>query len=129
MASNVTAERRKMMLELFEAIDSKNVDGLLSFLAPEATQTFGNQEPLRGHDEIRAGNLAFFGMIDRISHEVVDLWEWDGVIVAQLKATYGRADGRSVTLPAVTVLKESVGLIAEYQVYVDHAPVLALVGH
>jgi ketosteroid isomerase-like protein len=125
MRTNVTAERREMMLELFDAIDSKNVEGLLSVLAPDATQTFGNQEPLRGHEEIRAANLAFFGMIGSIRHEVLDLLEWDGTIVARLKATYVRSDGRAVTVPAVSILTESDGLIVDYQVYVDQAPVFA----
>jgi ketosteroid isomerase-like protein len=125
MTDNVTAARRQMMLDLFSAIDAKDADGLLSFLAPGATQTFGNREPLRGHEEIRAANVTFFDMIDSVSHEVLGLWEWDGVVVAQLRATYVRGDGRSVTVPAVTLLKTADGLISEYQVYVDQAPVFA----
>jgi ketosteroid isomerase-like protein len=125
MNGNVTEQRRQSMQSLFAAVDAMDVDGLLSFLSPDGTQTFGNQEPLRGHEQIRAANEAFFGMIDSMTHEILSLWEWDGTIVAQLKATYVRKDGRAVTVPAVTILKESAGKIVEYQVYVDQAPVFA----
>ncbi|MCW2855487.1 MAG: ketosteroid isomerase-like protein [Marmoricola sp.] len=125
MNDNVTHERRQSMQSLFAAVDAMNVDGLLSFLAPDGTQTFGNMEPLRGHEQIREANEAFFGTIDSMAHEIVSLWEWDGTIVAQLKATYVRKDGRAVTVPAVTILKESDGKIVDYQVYVDQSPVFA----
>jgi ketosteroid isomerase-like protein len=123
MSENVTPERRKMVVDLFHAIDSQDIDGLLSFLAPEATQRFGNQEPLRGHDEIRAAHEVFYGTIQSMSHETVGLWEWDGTVAVRVNATYVRLDGEAVTLPAVALLRESDGLIVEYEVFVDMAPV------
>jgi ketosteroid isomerase-like protein len=125
MSLQVTSERRKMVVDLLGAVDSKDVDGLLSYLKPEATQTFGNQEPLRGHDAIRAANVAFFETIESIQHQIIGLWESDGTVIVRIIATYGRRDGKSVTLPAVTIFRESDGLIDEYQVYFDVAPVVA----
>jgi ketosteroid isomerase-like protein len=125
MSNNVTEGRLAMLHRLFDAIDAKDTDGLLSFLAPDATQTFANQDPLHGHDEIRSANDEFFAMIPSIKHDVIGAWEWDGTIIVHLWATYGRPDGRSVTVPAVTMLTESDGLITDYQVYVDQGPVFA----
>ena len=110
---------------LFRAIDGKDVEGLLAHLTPEATQRFGNQEPLRGHQEIGDANAAFFSSVASLSHEVTGLWEWDDTVVVRIDATYVRLDGRAVTLPAVSIMRESDGLIADYQVFVDMAPVFA----
>jgi ketosteroid isomerase-like protein len=125
MTENATPQRRQMVVDLFRAIDSKDVDGLLAHMAPEVTQRFGNQAPLRGHEEIRAANEAFFGAIDSLSHEITGLWEWDGTIVVRIDATYVRADRLAVTVPAVSILTESNGLIVDYEVFVDMTPVFA----
>ncbi len=125
MSEQVTSPHRPMVVDLFHAIDAKDVDGLLSRLAPDATQQFGNQEPLRGHEQIRDANAAFFGSIERLSHEITGFWEWDDVMVVRISATYVRMDGVGVTVPAVSILRESAGLIVEYQVFTDMTPVFA----
>jgi ketosteroid isomerase-like protein len=125
MSEQTTSQRRQMIDDLFRAIDAKDVDGLLAHLAPDATQRFGNQEPLRGHEQIRAANEEFFGAIDSLRHNVTGLWEWHGTIVVRLDASYARLDGLTVTVPAVSILRVSDGLIAEYQVFADMTPVFA----
>jgi ketosteroid isomerase-like protein len=125
MSEQVTTERRQMIHDLFEAIDAKDVEGLLAHLAPDATQRFGNQEPLHGHREIGAANAAFFSAIESLRHEVTGLWESDDTVIVRIDATYVRLDGRSVTVPAVSIIQESDGLIVDYQVCVDMAPIFA----
>jgi ketosteroid isomerase-like protein len=125
MSEQVTTEHRQLILDLFAAIDAKDVEGLLAHLAPDATQRFGNQEPLHGHQEIGAANAAFFSTIESLSHEVTGLWESDDTVIVRIDATYVRLDGRSVTLPAVSIIRESDGLIVDYQVFVDMAPIFA----
>ena len=125
MSEQITSQRRQMIDDLFRAIDAKDVDGLLAHLAPDATQRFGNQEPLRGHEEISAANAAFFSTIDSLAHHVTGLWEWGDTVVVRLNASYTRVDGLTVTVPAVSIMRESDGLIVEYEVFVDMAPVFA----
>ena len=125
MTEQIMSQRRRLIDELFRAIDAKDVDGLLAHLAPDATQQFGNQEPLRGHDQIRLANEEFFGAIESLRHDVTGLWEWDDTIVVRLDASYTRLDGLTVTVPAATILTVSDGLIAEYQVFADMTPVFA----
>jgi ketosteroid isomerase-like protein len=125
MSEQTTSQRRQMVLDLFRAIDSKDVDGLLAHMAPDATQRFANQAPLQGHEAIREANSAFFGTIDRLHHEVTELWEWDGTVFVRIDATYTRLDGVAVTVPAVTILRVFDDLIADYEVFVDMTPVFA----
>ena len=88
----------------------KDIDGLLAYMTPEATQRIGNQETLRGHEQIREAHVAFYGTIDSLSHEVTGLWQWDGTVVVRSNATR-RLDGVAVTVPAVTIFRESHGWI------------------
>ena len=125
MREQTGSQRGQVIDDLFRAIDAKDVDGLLAHLAPDATQRFGNQEPLRGHEQIRAANEAFFGAIDSLRHDVTGLWEWDDTIVVRLEASYTRLDGLAVTIPAASILTVLDGLIAEYQVFADMTPVFA----
>ena len=125
MSEQTTSQRRQVIDDLFRAIDAKDVDGLLAHLAPDATQRFGNQEPLRGHEQIRAATEEFFGAIDSLRHDVTGLWEWDDTLVVRLDASYTRLDGLTVTVPAASILTVSDGLIAEYQVFADMTPVFA----
>jgi ketosteroid isomerase-like protein len=124
MSEQITAERRAKVLDLFHAIDSKDIDSLLSFMAPDVTQRFGNQEPLGGHDEIRARHEEFFSTYT-VSHEITGLWEWDDTVVVQINASYERTDGLEVTVPAVSIIREADGQIVEYEVFVDMAPLFA----
>lgn len=125
MSEQATSQRRQMVLDLFRAIDSQDIDGLLAYMTPEATQRIGNQEPLRGHEQIRAAHVDFYRTIDSLSHELTGLWEWDGTVVIRINATYTRLDGLAVTVPAVTIFRESDGLIVEYEAFVDMTPVFA----
>jgi ketosteroid isomerase-like protein len=120
-----TTSRRQMIVELFRAIDAKDVAGLLGHLAPDATQRFANGEPLRGHEQIGAANAAFFSTIDSLRHEITELWEFDDTVIVRISATYTRLDGVAVTVPAVSIIKEADSLIVEYEVFVDMAPVFA----
>jgi ketosteroid isomerase-like protein len=125
MSEQTTSQRGQVIDDLFRAIDAKDVDGLLAHLAPDAIQRFGNQEPPRGHEQIRAANEAFLGAIDSLRHAVTGLWVWDDTIVVRLDASYTRLDGLTVTVPAASILRVSDGLIADYQVFADMTPVFA----
>lgn len=121
----VSEARRRRVGEMFAAIDAKDVDALLAFLAPDAIQRLGNMPPLRGHGEIRKGNEDFLGSVAGIHHDVTRVWESDEGVVVNLRVTYDRHDGKSVTIPVVTIFRETDGLIDEYEVYFDITPVFA----
>jgi ketosteroid isomerase-like protein len=124
--TGVSDTRRQMVANMFTAIDEKDVDGFLNHMAPDAVQRFGNGEPLRGHAEMRVGNAAFIDSLASMHHEVLSLWESDDGVVCRLRVTYGRLDGTAVTLPGVTIFREEDGLISEYLVFFDVAPVFAI---
>jgi hypothetical protein len=127
LRSTVSNEHRERVKKIFARIDALDPDCLSPFLAPDGRVTFGNQPPLRGIDEVRAGCESFFSAIAGLSHEIRGLWTSDGATTVKLSVTYTRHDGGVVTIPVVTLIETEDGndLIDEYSVYFDLAPVFA----
>ena len=112
---------------LFAAIDSKDTDGFLGFLAGEASFRFGSQPALVGHDAIRAGVDGFFASIDASEHRLANVLASNSTLVCEGSVTYTRKDGSTITLPFTNVFELDAGLdrIAEYKIYIDIAPLYA----
>lgn len=123
--THLSDERLVKLRAMFDAIDGRDTDSLLTYFASTARQTFGNLEPLEGHDAIREGNVHFLSSISGIRHEIQDAWEWDGTVAVQLRVSYLRLDGATVTIPALSLIKERDGLIHDYDVFFDPTPVYA----
>lgn len=123
--THVSEPRQRMLEAMFQSIDDGDVDALVSYLHPDATQSFANQEPLVGHVAIREGNRAFLSSIRSLSHQIVDAWESADTVVIRLQVTYERHDGATVTIPVVTLFQERDGLIDVYEVFFDVTPVFA----
>jgi ketosteroid isomerase-like protein len=111
---------------LFAAVDTKDATAFGAFLAPDARLVFGNAEPLVGRDAVVDGIGAFFSTIDGLAHRIVNQWYAGGDTVAETEVTYQRLDGKSVTVPAVSIWRTRTdGLIDDYRIFVDLAPVYA----
>jgi ketosteroid isomerase-like protein len=111
---------------LFAVVDTKDTGAFGAFLAEEARLTFGNAEPLVGREAIVGGIGAFFSTIDGLRHRVVNHWNAGADTIAETEVTYQRPDGKSVTVPAVSIWRTRAdGLIDDYRIFVDLAPVYA----
>jgi hypothetical protein len=62
--------------------------------------------------------------IDGLSHALVERWE-DPATIVEADVTYTRKDGGTVTVPVVTIYREADGLIRDYRVFIDLAPLFA----
>lgn len=111
--------------ELFAAIDKKDVEGFLGYLAGEASFRFGSAPAAVGHDAIRQGLEAFFGSIEALSHNVAKTWTGPDTIACEGEVTYTRLDGNKVVIPFVDVFDMAGDKIAAYKIYIDIAPLYA----
>lgn len=91
----------------------------VALLADDARMTFGNAEPLVGHDAIVGGAQAFFAAIRNV-------WTVGADTIAETDVTYTRHDGKDVTIPVVSIWRVDVDdRIVDYRVFYDVAPVFA----
>lgn len=112
----------RLIENLFAAIDSMDIDGFLACIGDEARFRFGSAEPLCGHAGIRTAVDAFFASIAGLNHRIARSIADGPVLVAEGEVTYARHDGSDITLPFVNVFEVEGGLITDYRIYIDIAP-------
>jgi ketosteroid isomerase-like protein len=104
---------------LFRAIDTSDAGSFAQFLAGDAVFTFGNQEPVRGRENVRNMVAGFFASIDGTRHDVAETWVQSESVIIRGAVTYTRKDRSTLTVPFANVLRMEGDLIKDYQIYVD----------
>ena len=111
---------------IFADIDTMDPDAFADHLAGDVTMRFGNAPVLHGREACRQTWADFCGLIDGVHHDVVAQWDTADATIAQTDVTYTRKDGGRVTVPVVTIYRTGGdGLITDYRVFLDLAPVFA----
>ena len=105
--------------QLFEAIDCKDAEKFVTFIAPSGLFRFGNMPPVKGKENIKTSVHAFFESIGSISHDLVDVWNVPEGKVCHGEVTYTRKDGTILTVPFSNVLKGEEKNITEYLIFAD----------
>lgn len=111
---------------VFALVDTTDATGFSQLFAPQGRLRFAHNEPMTGPDAIEAGVKGFFTTIKGLHHTLLNEWVDGADTVVELSVDYDRLDGRTVTVPVVSIwhIDES-GLIDDYRVYFDLAPVYA----
>ena len=111
---------------MFEDIDRMDAAAWANWLSDDARFRFGNGDETTTRDAARQGLADFYGLIDGVSHRMLDHWENGATTIVRSDVTYIRKDGAAVTVPIVTIYHErDDGKIDDYRVYGDVAPVFA----
>lgn len=111
---------------VFDVVDAMDLNAVAALFAEDATMVFANGEPMVGREAVVAGNTAFMSTIKGLRHRLLNEWRVGATTIAETEVTYSRVDGKEVTLPAVSIWStREDGLIVEYRVFVDLAPVHA----
>ncbi|MEU9836589.1 nuclear transport factor 2 family protein [Streptosporangium sp. NPDC048047] len=111
---------------VFQVVDSFDPDEFALLLTEDATLVFGNAEPLAGREAIVAGLRAFYSTIGGLRHRIVRSWQVDADVIAETEVTYRRLDGKDTSVVAVSIWRtRDDGLITDYRIFVDLAPVYA----
>lgn len=111
---------------VFDVVDAMDLNAVAALFAEDATMVFANGEPMVGREAVVAGNTAFMSTIKGLRHRLLNEWRVGATTIAETEVTYSRVDGKEVTLPAVSIWStREDGLIVDYRVFVDLAPVHA----
>jgi ketosteroid isomerase-like protein len=111
---------------IFQKVDTMDPHALDEVIAEDARMVFGNAEPLVGREAIAAGAGAFLSTFKGLRHRILNEWSVGADTIVETEVTYTRLDGKEVSLPAVSIWRVGDdGLIAEYRVFFDVAPIYA----
>jgi len=112
--------------DVFDVIDTMDVQALGNLLACDATMVFGNGEPLTGKDAILAGCEEFSTTVQGWRHHILNEWTAGPDTITETEVTYTRLDAKEVTVPVVSIWRtQDDGLIRDYRVFFDLTPVYA----
>lgn len=115
-----------LIRRVFSSVDEMDPAAFVEFFTPDGRLTFANDAPMVGHAAMAAGLTGFYGTIEALHHKITNAWTVAPDTIIETAVTYDRLDGRSVTIPVVTIwhTTES-GLIDDYRVFFNLDPVYA----
>jgi len=111
--------------DMYDSIDAMRLDEFAANLAPDVRLVVGNNPPINGWEAAKQGIGYFWSTIAGLKHRTVNVAESNGLTFLEANVEYLRKDGRSVTVPAVTVLERNGDLVKSLRIYIDVAPVYA----
>ena len=111
--------------DLFAAIDAMDTEAFAGFLTENGRFRFGSSPAVRGRDAIAAAVGAFYETIAGLRHEPGTVSVRGSTLFCEGEVTYTRHDGSQITLPFANVFELEDGLIADYKIYADIAPLYA----
>ena len=92
---------------LYASIDAMRLEEFAAGLTPDVKVVVGNNPAMNGREAAREGIGYFLSTIDGIKHHVLNVAEINGVTFLEANVEYLRKDGKTVTIPAVTVLEQT----------------------
>ncbi len=113
---------KELAKNLLAAVDRKDTEQFLGFIAEDARFRFGSAPPVIGHDAIRDAVGGFFASIAGLSHALEHVITSGSTLLIEGDVTYMRHDKSAITLPFVNVLEVANDLIVDYKIYIDIGP-------
>ena len=110
---------------LFSAIDASDADAFCAYLTDDAVFRFGNAPAVRGRSAVDQAVRQFFASIRHSRHQLERIWSTATTVALEGFVTYTRLDGSEVTLPFADTMVLRGDLLAEYNIYIDIAPLYA----
>ena len=110
--------------DLIAAVDRRETETAASYLTDDVRFRFGSAEEIAGKPAVEAMSRAFYESIAGIRHTFLGLWQvTDDTVACVMDVHYERLDGRALTLPCANVFRFRAGLVDDYRIYMDVAPV------
>ena len=113
--------------DYYRDVDGMKMPAFLAHHAADAKVVAGNYPPAIGHEQIKGAIGGLWDSIAGLNHKFINTW-MDGprTAILEVEVTYHRKDGKSVTVPCVSILQQNdQGKLQELRFHIDLAPVFA----
>ncbi|MBW2144498.1 MAG: nuclear transport factor 2 family protein [Deltaproteobacteria bacterium] len=111
--------RENWVAELFQSIDNQDTEAFLAFLTDNVLFRFGNADPVSGKAAVNEVVTGFFNSVKGMHHDLIQVWDEEGVVICHGAVTYTRHNTTILTVPFANILKLDADLIQEYLIYAD----------
>jgi ketosteroid isomerase-like protein len=110
---------------LFLADEAGDKNQFLAQLTKDVELRMGSGPVLRGRWLVGKALSAFYTVIDRVEHKLVNAWERGDTLTYEAEATFVYRLGPPVTVPYINVIEFEGALVKRYLVYFDPIKVIA----
>ena len=115
---------QKDIAKVFKIADEMNAVAFSNQLTDDVEFRFSNNDVWRGKEAVIKGLNYLFSKISGLRHDIKGIYSSGDSYAVEATANYTMKDGKVISLPVVSVLRYSKGLINVYRIYMDISPVL-----
>ncbi|MBC7935115.1 MAG: nuclear transport factor 2 family protein [Rhizobacter sp.] len=118
------ANNTKIFLEMIELFRSLDIKSSMSYYSEDAIYRYGGLPYVVGKQAIEElANSSHLDFIAQLDFKVLQTWENENTVVAQMELLHILKDGRELTLPCMDVVTfDENGKVKEFLVYIDSSP-------
>ena len=106
----------------FREVDAMRPDGLAAWYAPDGSFRFANADPVTGHAAIVSTLESFYATVASMHHRETGVWTDADSGVFEAEVTFVTGDGRTVRLPAASILRVRDGYVRDFRFIMDASP-------
>ncbi len=125
-SSRASLETRiDIVRRLMAAVELNASDEYVSYFTDDAVYKVGNAEAVVGPESIRRLAASVIHLIEKVSHDVKNIWELGDTLICEMELRYLRKDGKTVTVPNLTIVRFEGERVRTYQAFLDASPVFS----
>jgi Domain of unknown function (DUF1857)/SnoaL-like domain len=116
------ADAPAWLVDFYKKVDALDVDAVVASFAAGGVMRFGSNDPLAGHDALRAGMAWVFSNYRRMTHDFANVWVNGDTALLEATVSYELPDGKVVPLPVLTVIERRDGEIENLRIFSEPIP-------
>jgi ketosteroid isomerase-like protein len=125
-SSRASRETRiDVVRRLMAAVELNASDEYVSYFTDDAVYKVGNAEAVVGPECIRRLAASVIHLIEKVSHDVKNIWELGDTLICEMELRYLRKDGKTVTVPNLTIVRFEGERVRSYQAFLDASSVFS----
>lgn len=111
-------------LSYLEAIDNKDIEAYVNFLADDCVMLSNNNSPVQGKTAILENLSHYWKTFGSLEHDLLNIYGDDLSFVLEALNHYVRLDAKRVTVRAVAITERNKqGLVSSFRFYTDTKPI------
>ncbi len=125
-SSRASLETRiDVVRRLIAAVELNASEEYVSYFTDDAVYKVGNAAAVVGPESIRRLADSVILLIEKVSHDVKNIWELGDTLICEMELRYLRKDGKTVTVPNLTIVRFEGDRVRSYQACLDASSVFS----
>jgi len=125
-SSRASLETRiDVVRRLIAAVELNASEEYVSYFTDDAVYKVGNAAAVVGPESIRRLADSVILLIEKVSHDVKNIWELGDTLICEMELRYLRKDGKTVTVPNLTIVRFEGDRVRSYQAFLDASSVFS----